>query len=90
MKSASWRIPPAARWAGADRRLQLPNGLATSAGPGTFAKTLTLIPHHRERQIMQLLHGRGWVKASHLPQRQGLLSAYSRSGGLKAKAQGRI
>ena len=32
---------------------------------------MTPTPHHRERQFMQQLRGRGWVKAFHLPHMPG-------------------
>jgi predicted transcriptional regulator len=32
---------------------------------------MSLVPNHRERQMMQRLRGRGWVKARELPESQG-------------------
>jgi chromosome segregation and condensation protein ScpB len=29
---------------------------------------MSLVPNHRERQMMQRLRGRGWVKARELPE----------------------
>ena len=32
---------------------------------------MSLVPNHRERQFMQQLRGRGWVKAIELPENPG-------------------
>ena len=32
-----------------------------------------LVPNHRERQLMQTLRGRGWVKAIELPEASAIL-----------------
>jgi hypothetical protein len=32
---------------------------------------MSLVPNHRERQFMQRLRGRGWVKAIELPENPG-------------------
>jgi len=44
------------------------------AAPVGLAKATTLIPHHRERQIMQQLRGRGWVKGFYMPSAPKTLS----------------
>ena len=46
---------------------------------------MTLIPNHFERQLMQQLRGRGWVKASEFPPSTRLIGALLQKGWIEAQ-----
>jgi chromosome segregation and condensation protein ScpB len=46
---------------------------------------MTLIPNHFERQLMQQLRGRGWVKASGLPPSPRIIGHLLRKGWIEAQ-----
>jgi hypothetical protein len=46
---------------------------------------MTLIPNHFERQLMQQLRGRGWVKASEFPPSTRLIGTLLQKGWIEAQ-----
>ena len=49
---------------------------------------MRLTPNHMERQLMQRLRGRGWVKGAELPP-SSLIGALLKKGWIESRAAGR-
>ena len=49
---------------------------------------MTFTPNHMERQLMQQLRGRGWVRGSELPP-SSLIGALLRKGWIESRGAGR-
>jgi hypothetical protein len=50
---------------------------------------VTVIPNHHERQLMQQLRGRGWVKGCELPPSATLIGALLRKGWIEVRGVGK-
>jgi hypothetical protein len=62
------------------------SGLAASSLVG---QKMTAVPNHRERQLLQYLRGRGWVKASFLPQHYRTLDGMLQKHWIERAGKGR-
>jgi len=50
---------------------------------------MSIVPSHRERQLMQLLRGRGWVKAVELPAGRITVERLIERGWIESQGVGR-
>jgi chromosome segregation and condensation protein ScpB len=50
---------------------------------------MSLVPNHRERQMMQRLRGRGWVKAIELPENPVTLQRLLEKHWIESQGTGR-
>jgi hypothetical protein len=49
---------------------------------------MSLVPHHRERQFLQQLRGRGWVRAFHLPPAGRTVEGLLKKGWIESQGSG--
>jgi hypothetical protein len=79
------------------RRNRMPGrqslGTAGGVAPAGFLIRLDhmqIVPNHREREFMQRLRGRGWVRASQIPDAAITLKDLIKSDGSNVKATARM
>jgi hypothetical protein len=53
-----------------------------------LALLMTVLPTHLERQFMQWLRGRGWVKRSTLPEATATVASLLRKGWVEERGEG--
>src|SRR6185437_286528 len=83
------------RETGAKRRWLSPLAVVSifASLPSTYeclgALFMSIVPNHRERQLMQQLRGRGWVKAFELPPSTRSVDGLLRKGWIEVQGEGR-